>query len=115
MEFGLDKILVVYGPLGILALIGLFSAGYMFKTLTAERRTCTLETKSHLDQMERIGKAHDDQIERITKEHKTEIRALEERYISKAESWAQKWHEESNANFALIEELKTKRGGRRGE
>lgn len=81
------KQLLAYGPLGLFTLIALFVAWRKDKELTDER-------KEHQKRMDEKDKAH-----------QLEMNVLEEKYVSKAETWMAKYHELSTAQNETIEEL----------
>jgi hypothetical protein len=83
--------LVVYGPLGILALVGLTAAVWMFRLVIAER------------------KAHAEEVRSLNEENKKSLMAWEERYISKAETWMQQYHELAKSMNAVLESFTKRR------
>lgn len=84
--------LLVYGPLGVITLLAIFVAVQKDRELTKDR-------KSFLDKQECLAKAH-----------KEEMHSLEERYVTKAESWMQQYHELAHSMNAVAEALSKKRG-----
>ena len=75
----ISKALLVYGPLGILALVATAIAVRMYRDLVAER-------KSHADDMH----------------------AFQDRYITKAESWMQQYYELQKRMTDLVEAMSTR-------
>ena len=91
MEEVVTAKLVVYGPLGILALVGLVAAYWMFRIVTAER------------------KAHAVEVQKLNEENRKALIAWEERYIAKAETWMQQYHELAKSMNAVLESLTKRR------
>ncbi len=77
----LSKVLLVYGPLGILALVATAIAVRLYRDLVAERKT-----------------------------HAEDMRAFQDRYITKAESWMSQYYELQKRMTDLVEALTSKRG-----
>ena len=91
MEEVVTAKLVVYGPLGILALVGLVAAVWMFRLVIAER------------------KAHTVEVQKLNEENRKALIAWEERYIAKAETWMQQYHELAKSMNAVLESLTKRR------
>ncbi len=72
----ISKALLVYGPLGIIALVSMYIAVRMYRDLIAER-------KSHAEDMH----------------------AFQDRYITKAESWMQQYYELQKRMTDLVEAM----------
>lgn len=66
--------LVVWGPLGVLALVAITAAVKLYRDREKER-----------------------------KEHAQEMRTLEERYIAKAETWMEKYQDFSKATTQVVD------------
>ena len=92
---------VVYGPLGILALVGMLVALHLFRVLTAEREARAAEVKE-LNAENR----------KLNEEHKRALVEWENRYIAKAETWMQQYHELAKSMNAVLESLTKKRENR---
>jgi len=75
MEATIAKAFLVYGPLGLICLISLLVTWRLYRDITAERDRHVKEMNASRDQ------------------HAQEMRNLEERYITKAETWMEKNHE----------------------
>jgi membrane protein DedA with SNARE-associated domain len=73
------KALIGQGILGIVALISLYVAGYLYRELKEER-----------------GR------------HSKEMRDLEERYVTKAETWIGKYHDLSSSITSALQALQGK-------
>lgn len=71
----IGKILIVYGPLGVMCFIALMVAWQKDKDLKTERQE------------------YQKKLEEMAKAHQAEMNVLEERYITKAENWMNKYHE----------------------
>lgn len=82
----LAKILIIYGPLGILALIGCLVSLKLYRDARADR-------KAAQDQLEKERA----QCELERREFVEELKKLEERYISKAETQVEKYHDLAKA------------------
>lgn len=81
------KTLLVYGPLGAFCVLAL--TGYLQKD-----RAMTKMQKDFLDKQEALMKAHKD-----------EMAQMQERYITKAETWMEKYRERSESLQNLTEAL----------
>jgi hypothetical protein len=75
---------LVYGPLGVVALLAIMFAIQKDRTLTKER-------EGFLKKMEELQT-----------QHAAETHALEERYVTKAETWMNKYHELATSQNATI-------------
>jgi len=91
--------LFVYGPLGLLAGVCLLAAVRMFLLLSKERARFDADLKEQIS-------AHQKEVREQDASHASELKALEERFISKAETWMQKYHEMASSQDATIKGLK---------
>lgn len=82
MEVTLAEFLTVYGPLGILALVGLISAAHMFRVLQHERGEHTKLTNE------------------MVAEHRSDMQAMVERYIQTSTTQIEQY-------YNLAEKLQT--------
>jgi len=89
----LAESLLVYGPLGVISCASLFIAVFKDRQLTKERQ-------------EFLAK-----LEELNHKHQEEMQSLEERYITKAETWMTKYHEISVAQASVLEALTKKHSG----
>jgi hypothetical protein len=80
------KVLISQGILGLVALIALYVASYLYRELKEERAR-----------------------------HSKEMRDLEERYVMKAETWIGKYHELSGSITNALEVLQEKYEPRKRE
>lgn len=92
MEFEFVKQLASYGLLGVVSALSIAIAVSKDRQLTKERL-------QYMEKLEAKDKAHAD-----------EMHALEERYITKAETWMAKYHELMGSMNEVMEQL-TKRVG----
>ncbi len=86
------KTLLVYGPLGLFCALSL--AGYLQKD-----RAMVKMQKDFLDKQEALMKSH-----------KEEMAQMQERYITKAETWMEKYRERSEAQSNVIDALNKRQG-----
>jgi hypothetical protein len=84
------KSLVVYGPLGIFCALSL---GFAYQ----KDRALAKAPKDFLDKQEALAK-----------QHKEETQALLERYITKAETWMNKYQELATSQHAVIDAIQDK-------
>jgi choline-glycine betaine transporter len=87
VETAVAKAFLVYGPLGLICLIMLFIAFRLYKDLTTERERHTKEMNAMRDN------------------HAQEMRELEERYVTKAETWMDKNHELAKSINQVLESV----------
>lgn len=87
-ELKVASALLVYGPLGVMAVLFIIIAIRKDMQLTKEREK------------------HDATILEITEKHRAELHALEERYITKSEGWVTKHQELSSSQDETIKSLK---------
>lgn len=80
--------LLVYGPLGIICILALMSAIFKDRQLTAERSEFLKKQDT------------------VNAQHNVEMQALEERYITKAETWMAKYHDLATSQDSTIKALK---------
>ncbi len=94
MESSISNAFLVYGPLGLVALISLLAAVRFYRDKEAA-------TKEHA---ETLATERD--------QHTTEMRVMEERYFTKAETWMEKNHELAASINQVLESI-SKRYDRR--
>jgi Tfp pilus assembly protein PilN len=80
--------ILVYGPLGVIAFLAIMVAVRKDMELTKERQAFL--TKQ----------------EELMSKHQVELQSLEERFISKSETWMTKYHELATSQNATITALK---------
>lgn len=93
--------LVLYGPLGIMALVGLLAAIYLFRVLTSER-------KERAEEVKRLNEEN----RKLNEEHHRALVEWENRYVAKAETWMQQYHELAKSMNAVLESFTKKRDNR---
>lgn len=94
MESSISNAFLVYGPLGLISLICLLAAIRFYRD------------------KERAAEAHADALATERDQHAKEMRAMEERYITKAETWMEKNHELASSINQVLESI-SKRYDRR--
>ena len=90
----IKDVFLIYGPLGFIALISLLAAIRFYRD------------------KERAAEAHADTLATEREQHAKEMRAMEERYITKAETWMEKHHELAASINQVLESI-SKRFDRR--
>ena len=80
MSESVSKLLIVYGPLGVMALVAMLIAVRLYRDLHTER-----------------------------KEHAEEMKTIQERYITKAETWMGKYQELYEKTIDLMEAVEKRR------
>ena len=85
-----------YGPLGLLAIIGLIAAVYLFRTLQRERRSFE---KTLID----MAKEHQATLVELVKEHKAEMKAMVERHIHTTTTQITQYHTLAEKLHTLVE------------
>ena len=87
METKIAAALLVYGPLGVVALVSMWVAVRLYRDREAERAL-----------------------------HKQELKDFEQRYIGKAETWMEKYHELAKSLKDVLESISKRqdRGDRGG-
>lgn len=88
-----------YGILGIIALAGVWIAWRKDR-----------ENKALHEEKDELHTAHAERLETLVTDHKNEMTALEERYITKAETWMQQHHELASAQNELLVSLERRYG-----
>lgn len=81
------KSLLVYGPLGVICVISLYVV-------------CKLYRDSQADRV-----AFSSKLELLMANHAKEISELQERYINKAETWMEKYHELVKSLDAVLQSI----------
>lgn len=87
MPEAVSNIFLVHGPLGVMAMVAGWIAWRMYKD----------NGKLRDEQKETLAKLHED--------HKNEMKALEERYITKAETWMAQYHELARAQTSVMDSI----------
>ena len=87
MEAEIAPKLLEYGLLGAITLGSLWVAAKMYKRGDSIRE----ETQQRLEEKD--------------KEHAAEMQALQERYITKSESWMQQYHEQARAQTEVLQSM----------
>jgi ABC-type nickel/cobalt efflux system permease component RcnA len=88
-----------YGILGLIALLAIWFAW------RKDRDNKTLN-----EEKDELHKEHAVQLGTITSDHKAEMMALEERYITKAETWMQQHYELSRAQNEVLTSMERRYG-----
>lgn len=83
-----------YGLLGVVCLVALWFA------LKKDR-----EAKALSEEKDELHKHYSERMEKQATDTKSEIIALEERYITKAETWMQQYHANAGAQTEALAEL----------
>jgi FtsZ-interacting cell division protein ZipA len=107
----ISKILIVYGPLGILALLAIYVAIRLYRDREADRKAFASELKAEHEKHASELKAERDKCDRERLERAKEYAELEERMIQKSEVYTEKYHQLSNELRQLLESLTKRRGG----
>jgi hypothetical protein len=55
-------------------------------------------------------KASQERIDKLTKDHQLEMQALEQRYITKAETWMQQFHDLARSGFEVADAVERRYG-----
>lgn len=87
MPEAVSNIFLVYGPLGAMALI----AGWIAWRIYRDNA--------------QLREEHKNTIMKLTEDHKHEMKALEERYITKAETWMAQYHELARAQTSVMDSI----------
>jgi hypothetical protein len=101
MDVSLTEALTVYGPLGIMALIGLLIAGKLFRVLQQERDGWNQEAA-------KLNATHKAEIQRIATEHKAEMQAMVDRYIQTTTSQVEQYHNLADKIGAVLSSLSSR-------
>ncbi len=108
------KILIVYGPLGVLALLALYAARSFYQDMRADRLAYAAAVTAKETMFATQLKAERDACEAERKQHVDELDKLRDRYIEKSESWMAKYNELSTAQNKVIESVFKSRSGNNG-
>lgn len=79
--------LIVYGPLGIITLLMIIVTIQLYRDREADR------------------KAHTAQLAAERAEHTAQMKVMEDKYVTKAESWMQKYHDLADAQNKVLDSL----------
>jgi hypothetical protein len=82
-----SNIFLVHGPLGVMALVAGWIAWRMYKDNA------------------KLREDHNERLVKLTEDHKNEMKALEERYITKAETWMAQYHELARAQTSVMDSI----------
>ena len=82
---------------GILGVVCLIAIWFAYKK-DREAREISVEK-------DELHKAHATQLQEVQHEHKNEMMALEERYITKAETWMQQYHDNARGQTDALSSL----------
>jgi len=88
-----------YGLLGVVALAAIWIAWRKDR-----------ENKTLHEEKDEMHNAHAQQLETLVTDHKSEMMALEERYITKAETWMQQHHELARAQNEVLVAMERRYG-----
>ena len=88
-----------YGILGMIALLAMYIA------FRKDRENLALH-----EEKDALHTAHAERLETLVTDHKNEMTALEERYITKAETWMHRHHELASAQNELLVSLERRYG-----
>jgi len=94
VETSISNAFLVYGPLGLVALVSLLATIRFYRDKEAE------------------AKAHAATLACEREQHALEMRAMQDRYITKAETWMEKNHELASSINQVLESI-SKRYDRR--
>ena len=100
MELEVLKNLLGYGVLGVVAVLAVLFARYKDKEAKAAQKT-----------LEDLHASYQAKLEASNQAHRVEIEALLERYISKAETWMEKFHEHARELRVLISAIRGQNSG----
>lgn len=104
----LTSILVVYGPLGIAALVEGWVAAKLYRDAKEERA-------AHQEAITRINKEHDAELDKL----RDQMTKLEDRYIVKTETQLEKYHQLGESLNKVVESALKRRhresGGNNGQ
>ena len=85
-----------YGPLGLLAIIGLVAAVFLWRALQSQRK------KFDATLIE-LAKEHNETITELTKEHKAEMTAMVDRHIQTTTTQIEQYHNLAEKLHTLVE------------
>lgn len=97
MEVTFAQALKIYGPLGILALVGITAAVHMFRVLNRER-------ERHHEAVERFTA----QITDLQATHKAEMQTMVDRFIETSTTVHKKYHGLAERLHVLVDSLTRK-------
>lgn len=92
------KHLAGYGALGVITVLALLFARYKDR-----------ETKAAQTTIRDLHNSYQGKIEEADTEHRREMQVLLERYISKSETWMEKYHEHARELRVLVSALREHR------
>ena len=99
VELEVLKNLLGYGVLGIVSVLAVLFARYK------DREARRVEEKSQV-QLAALHTLYQERIEATSKDHRVEVEVLLERYISKAETWVEKYNEMARELRVLISAIR---------
>lgn len=103
MENGIVEVLLRSGVLGIVALVTLLVARKLYLDLAKLRASKDALHEKHKEEISALHEAQKERLREILAVHKEEMKALEERYITKAETWMQQYHDLAKAGFEIAD------------
>jgi Skp family chaperone for outer membrane proteins len=95
---GISEALLVYGPLGVMTLIGILVSGKLFRILSAER-------KAHTEKIETLTKDYAAEVKKLNEDHQKELAEAHRRHSEKAEEWMKGYHDLANSLNSAFEGL----------
>ena len=95
---GIQEALLVYGPLGIMTLLGLYATRKLFRILSDER-------KEHQDEIKQITSTYAADIKKLNEDHQRELGAAQELRVSEAKEWTAQYHELAKSLNSVLETL----------
>jgi len=98
MEVTLSEVLTVYGPLGLLALIGLVATIHMFRLLTKERAEAA-------DVQATLASDHKKELHTMITEHKAEMQIMVDRYIQTTTTQINQYHSLAEKLHTMVESI----------
>jgi len=118
----ISKILIVYGPLGLLALIAIYAAIRLYrdrendrkefaKALQADREKCDKERIERQQEFDRALQAERDKSDKDRLERAEEHSKLEERHITKAETMNEKYYDLAKGIHQVLDSVVKRKGG----
>ena len=95
---GIQEALLVYGPLGIMTLVGMFVSRKLFRVLTEER-------KAHTEKIESLTTDYASEVKKLNDDHQKVLAEAHRDHAKKAEEWMKGYHELANSLNSSLETL----------
>ena len=95
---GIQEVLLVYGPLGVMTLIGIFVSQKLFRILSDERKEYTAK-------IEKLASSYAADVKKLNEDHQKELALLREQHTAKCEDWLRGYHELANSLNSSFEAL----------